>query len=86
MWRGETGGNAGASLLDRYVRQRRAATIEQVQAMSIRNKRLLEERDPGVHEARMAELVAIAADPERARQYLLDSSMIAGLRKAEAIA
>ena len=82
VWRGE----AREDSLDRYVRQRRAATIEQVQAMSIRNKRLLEERDPGVHEARMAELVAIAADPERARQYLLDSSMIAGLRKAEAIA
>jgi hypothetical protein len=30
----------------------------------------------------MEELVAIAADPPRARQYLLESSMIAGLRKS----
>ena len=41
--------------------------------------------DPEVHRARMAELVAIAADPKRARQLLLDSSMIAGLRRAQEI-
>lgn len=78
VWRGE----AGEELLDRYVRQRRAATIEQVQTMSIRNKRLLEERDPAVHRQRMEELMATAADPQRARQFLLESSMIAGLRKS----
>jgi 3-(3-hydroxy-phenyl)propionate hydroxylase len=78
VWHGE----AGEELLDRYVRQRRATTIDQVQAMSIRNKRLLEERDPAVQRSRMAELVAIASDPQRARGYLLESSMIAGLRKS----
>jgi 3-(3-hydroxy-phenyl)propionate hydroxylase len=78
VWRGE----AGEELLDIYVHQRKSATIDQVQAMSIRNKRLLEERDPAVQRARMQELVAIAADPQRARQYLLDSSMIAGVRKS----
>jgi 3-(3-hydroxy-phenyl)propionate hydroxylase len=78
VWRGE----ADEALLDRYVRQRRAATIEQVQAMSIRNKRLLEERDPAVQTQRMVDLVATAADPQRSRQYLLESSMIAGLRKS----
>jgi 3-(3-hydroxy-phenyl)propionate hydroxylase len=81
VWRGE----AGEALLDLYVRQRRAATIEQVQAMSIRNKRLLEERDPEVQKKRMEELVAIAADPQRARAHLLESSMISGLKKSEAI-
>ena len=81
VWRGE----AGESLLDAYVRQRRAATIEQVQAMSIRNKRLLEERDPAVQRQHMEELVAIAADPARARQHLLDTSMIAGLRRAREV-
>ncbi len=78
VWRGE----ADEALLDRYVRQRRAATIEQVQAMSIRNKRQLEERDPAVQRARMLELVAIAGDPARAREHLLDTSMISGLRRA----
>jgi 3-(3-hydroxy-phenyl)propionate hydroxylase len=81
VWLGE----ADDSLLDHYVRQRRAATVEHVQAMSIRNKRLLEERDPRIHRSRMEELVAIAEDPRRARAHLLESSMIAGLRKAAAI-
>jgi len=67
------------------VHQRRAATIEQVQAMSIRNKRLLEERDPKVQRERMEELIAIAADPKRARLHLLDTSMISGLRKSQEI-
>jgi len=78
VWRGE----CGDELLDLYVHQRRAATIEQVQAMSIRNKRLLEERDPKVQRERMEELVATAADPKRARLHMLESSMIAGLRKS----
>lgn len=81
VWRGE----ADASALDLYVRQRRAATVEHVQAMSIRNKRLLEERDPQVHRSRMEELVAIANDPARARAHMLESSMIAGLRKSAQI-
>ena len=81
VWLGE----ADDSLLDHYVRQRRAATVEHVQAMSIRNKRLLEERDPRIHRSRMEELIAIAEDPRRARAHLLESSMIAGLRKAAAI-
>jgi 3-(3-hydroxy-phenyl)propionate hydroxylase len=81
VWQGEPD-----SLLDVYVRQRRAATIEQVQAMSIRNKKLLEERDPRVAKARMEELMATAADRQRSRQFLLESSMIAGLRKSLDIA
>jgi 3-(3-hydroxy-phenyl)propionate hydroxylase len=81
VWRGE----ADDSLLDLYVRQRRAATIDHVQAMSIRNKRLLEERDPHVHRTRMEELVTIAEDPRLARAYMLESSMIAGLRKSAEI-
>jgi len=82
IWRGE----AGDELLELYVRQLRSATVEQVQAMSIRNKRLLEERDPGVQRVRMEELVATANDPEQARALLLGGSMFSGLRKSEAIA
>ena len=81
VWRGE----GGEALLDVYVRQRRAATVEAVQAMSIRNKRLLEERDPQVQRARMEELVQVAGDPVRARAHLLDSSMISGLRRSQEI-
>jgi 3-(3-hydroxy-phenyl)propionate hydroxylase len=82
VWRGE----ADDALLDQYVRQRRSATVEQVQAMSIRNKRLLEERDPKVQRERLTELIATAGDVERARKYLLESSMIAGLKRADEVA
>jgi 3-(3-hydroxy-phenyl)propionate hydroxylase len=80
VWRGE----GGEALLDLYVRQRRLACVEQVQAMSIRNKRLLEERDPKVQRERMEELVATANDRDLARAFLLESSMISGLRNSEA--
>jgi 3-(3-hydroxy-phenyl)propionate hydroxylase len=82
VWRGD----ADESLLDRYVRQRRATCIDEVQRMSIRNKRLLEERDPAVRRQHLTELVAIANDPERARKHMLDTSMISGVRKAAEIA
>jgi len=82
VWRNE----ADDDLLELYVRQRRSATIEQVQAMSIRNKRLLEERDPDVQREHLTELIAIAGDAGRARKYLLESSMIAGLRRANELA
>jgi len=78
LWRGE----GGPELLDLYARQRRAATVDQVQAMSIRNKRTMEERDPQVQRARLTELVAIAADPVRARAHMLNTSMISGLRRS----
>lgn len=80
IWHGE----APQSELDRYSRQRRAATIEFVQALSIRNKRTLEERDPEVRRQRRDELRAIAADPQKAYEYLLNTSMINSLRKANA--
>ena len=79
-WRGEPEG-----LLDLYARQRRAATVEQVQAMSIRNKQMMEERDPAVQRARLRELIAIAADPAQARQHMLNTSMISGLKRANEI-
>jgi 3-(3-hydroxy-phenyl)propionate hydroxylase len=79
VWRHE----ADESLLDVYVRQRRAATVEQVQAMSVRNKRMLEEKDPAVQRQRLRDLVEIANDPIRARQHLLDTSMISGLRRSQ---
>jgi 3-(3-hydroxy-phenyl)propionate hydroxylase len=82
VWRGE----AEESLLDRYVRQRRQANIEFVQAQSIRNKELLQERDPAVRAARLAELRRTAADRGRAREFLLGSSMIASVRRAAEIA
>jgi 3-(3-hydroxy-phenyl)propionate hydroxylase len=79
-WHGEP-----EALLDLYSRQRRAATVEQVQAMSIRNKRMMEERDPAVQRERLAELVAISRDPDKARAHVLNTSMILGLKRANEI-
>ena len=41
-------GEAGEELLDLYSRQRRHAAVKYVQAQTIANKRLMEERDPAV--------------------------------------
>ena len=81
LWRGE----GGPELLDLYSRQRRAATIEQVQAMSIRNKRLMEEADPQAQRQWLREMIAVAGAPERAKAHLLNTSMISGLRRSEQV-
>lgn len=78
-------GTAPDSLLDLYDRQRRPVNIEYVQAMSIRNKRLIEERDPGTRAQRLTELSQTAADPIKAKAFLMDSSMITSIRKAATI-
>jgi len=79
-------GEAGPALLDRYERQRRAVNVEYVQEGSIRNLRTLAERDPAARRARFDELRRANADPARAREFLLASSMIASVRRAAAIA
>ena len=59
--------------------------IEFVQEQSIANKKRLEARDPAVPARNLDELRPSAADPERARQFLLRTSMIASQRRAEAM-
>jgi 3-(3-hydroxy-phenyl)propionate hydroxylase len=56
-----------------------------VQKSTIRNRELIWEKDPEVRSRRHEELRQIAADPEKARTFLLRSSMISGLREAESI-
>jgi 3-(3-hydroxy-phenyl)propionate hydroxylase len=71
--------------LDLYDRQRRTVAIDCVQQQSINNKKRLEARDPEIRASRLADLRDIAADPSRARQFLLETSMIAGQRRAAAM-
>jgi len=78
-------GEADESLLDRYVRQRRTVNIEYVQEGSIRNLRMLSERDPEARAKRFDELRRVAADRKSHREFLLQSSMIASIRHAAAI-
>jgi 3-(3-hydroxy-phenyl)propionate hydroxylase len=81
VWHGADDG-----LLDRYVRQRRPVAQEQIIAQSHQNRTRMQERNADKRQATLRELQAIAASPERAREHLLKTSMIAGLRQAAEIA
>ncbi len=78
-------GKQGEEILDRYERQRRHVAIQHTQAQTMRNKRLLAERDPAVRKRNQDELRRIAEDPARARAFLLRASLIESLREAEQI-
>jgi 2-polyprenyl-6-methoxyphenol hydroxylase-like FAD-dependent oxidoreductase len=75
-----------SELLDLYERQRRPVALEQILAQSGRNRARMQERDSQKRLAALRELQAIAADPQQALRHLLRTSMIEGLRQAEAIA
>ena len=78
-------GEAGEEILDRYERQRRHVAIQHTQAQTIRNKRLLAEKDPELRKRSQDELRRTAEDPARARAFLLRASLIESLREAEQI-
>jgi 3-(3-hydroxy-phenyl)propionate hydroxylase len=52
----------------------------------MRNKKILTEKDPAVRKQNHDELRRTAADPERARAFILRTSMINMVREANAIA
>lgn len=76
---------AGDDLLNRYTRRRRTLNIEFVQEQTINNKKRLEERDPKARQARFDELRAIADEPARQKEFLLRTSLIASVRKAQSM-
>jgi len=78
-------GEAGEDVLDRYERQRRHIAIQHTQAQTIRNKRLLAEKDPAVRRKNQDDLRRTAANPALARDFLLRASLINSIREAEAI-
>ena len=79
------GGGENEGLLDLYDRQRRPIAIEYVQAQTMRNKKNLEETDPNVRRQRQDELRDVANNVEKSRELLLQTSMISGLERSEAI-
>ncbi len=79
-------GQADETELDRYERQRRHIAVKHTQAQTIRNKRLLAERDPAVRQRNHDELRRTAEDPKLARAFLLRASLIQSIREAEEIA
>ncbi len=82
VWHGE----APESELDGYEVQRRPEAIDAINAITERNKKLMEERDPEVRQRNLDEIAAIAADPERAYRFMLNASMITSLRRSGMLA
>jgi len=78
-------GESDESLLDLYVRQRRTVNMEYVQEISIKNKHNLEEKDPEKRRERIALLRNIAKSREKTREFLLTSSMINSIKRANSI-
>jgi 3-(3-hydroxy-phenyl)propionate hydroxylase len=79
------GGGETEELLNLYDRQRRPIAIEYVQAQTMRNKKNLEETDPNVRRQHQDELRDVANNVEKSRELLLQTSMINGLERSEAI-
>jgi 3-(3-hydroxy-phenyl)propionate hydroxylase len=78
-------GEAEESVLDRYERQRRQIAIAHTQAQTIRNKRILQEKDPAIRRKNHDELKRSADDPVLARTFMLRASLLNSIREAEAI-
>lgn len=78
-------GEAPDDLLDLYSRQRRKVAIDYVQAQTIRNKKMLEERDPSVRQRNQNELRRAAEDPRASRNFMRQAALLESL-KAAAIA
>jgi 3-(3-hydroxy-phenyl)propionate hydroxylase len=78
-------GEAGDELLDLYNRQRRHASVKYVQAQTIANKRLMEERDPTVRKTNFDELRRTAENPDTARAYMRRAALLDSLKDAAAV-
>jgi 3-(3-hydroxy-phenyl)propionate hydroxylase len=74
-------GKAPDAELDRFDKQRRLITLEYIQNYTIQNKKNLESSGDEFRQS----LQTISADPIRTREFLLRVSMIASLRRAEAL-
>ena len=71
---------------EHYNRQRRDLAVRFVQEHTIANKKLMEARDRATQDERQKMLMETAADPARARDFLLERAMINCVRDSEAVA
>jgi 3-(3-hydroxy-phenyl)propionate hydroxylase len=78
-------GEGDVSLLDLYVRQRRTVNLEYAQEFSIRNLQRLNEKSEPQRQKNFDWLRRQAATVEGQREFLLVSSMIASVQRADAI-
>jgi 3-(3-hydroxy-phenyl)propionate hydroxylase len=74
-------GKADEAELDGYKAQRRPEAIHAIQRQTERNVKNLKESDPDARLRLFAEWRRVASDPALARAHLLETSMIASLRR-----
>jgi 3-(3-hydroxy-phenyl)propionate hydroxylase len=72
--------------LGRYSRQRRKVALDVVQQTTLRNRAILNTREPNARRAYYDDLRRIASDPVRHREYVMRTSMIQSLRDSAAVA
>ncbi|MBC7781913.1 MAG: FAD-dependent monooxygenase [Proteobacteria bacterium] len=77
---------ADETRLDRYQRRRRTLNAEFIQEQTINNKKRLEEKDPAARQQRLDDLKATEADPVRHKAFLMRSSLLASVQRANTIA
>ena len=78
-------GEADESLLDLYSRQRQKIATDYVQAQTIRNKKMMEERDPATRQKIFDELAKVAENPVTAKAYMRNAGLISSLEAAAAV-
>ena len=79
-------GRAHEAEFAHYDRQRKEIAVRFVQEHTIRNKELMESTDPKVQHERQQWLMKTAADPDAARDFLLERAMINCVRESQAAA
>ena len=67
-------------LFEQYDRQRRRIAVDFIQRHTIDNKKLMEAKDPDAQRKRQQALMAAAADPQRAREFIMERAMFHCLR------
>lgn len=71
--------------LERYSRQRRKVALDVVQQTALRNRAILNTREPEARRAYYDELRRVVDDPVKHRDYVLRTSMIQSLRDVEQV-
>lgn len=80
------GGRDADEALAHYDRQRRELAVEFVQNHTIQNKQLMESTDPDIQRKRQAMLMDTAADPTRAKAFIMERAMFDCLRDSLTVA
>jgi 3-(3-hydroxy-phenyl)propionate hydroxylase len=79
-------GGESEAALDRYARQRRHVAVSHVQAVTIANKRNMEQRDPVERRRYCDAMRRRAADAGLAKAFLMRTALIESLRDAARVA